>query len=162
MKKLLVLVALIAMSAVAVNAQPRAIGGSFGGRGFEASYQHSLGEKNMLEVEVGLPGLFWKRYGAEVAATYDWIFPFTSWEQKGRWNWYAGVGAAVGGDGYNGFFAGIAGRIGVEYNFWFPLNLSIDYRPVIGGRTNNQSTFGNFYDGGLYGASLSVRYLFNQ
>ena len=49
MKKLLVLVALIAMSAVAVNAQKRAIGARLG-YGADFSYQHNMGEKNMLEL----------------------------------------------------------------------------------------------------------------
>ena len=56
-------------------------------------------------------------------------------------------------------FVGVAGRIGVEYNFWFPMNISLDWRPVIG------PSFGKgtaFYSEGLYlgGIALSVRYLF--
>ena len=57
---------------------------------------------------------------------------------------------------------GVAGRIGVEYNFWFPLQLSFDWRPVIG------PEFGRHYDAGfstrsLYsgGIALGVRYILN-
>ena len=46
-KKLLMIVAVVAMTVVAANAQPRAIGVNLGsGLGF--SYQHGFGEANML------------------------------------------------------------------------------------------------------------------
>lgn len=166
MKKILILVALIAMSVVAVNAQKRAIGGRLG-NGLEFSYQHNLGEKNMLEVDAGLPGF----HGIEAAATYDWIFPISGWQEAGSWNWYAGVGAGAGWSwGYylqsSYAFLGVAGRIGVEYNFDFPLNLSLDWRPIIGpsfgngiGRNGEDITFNRngLYDGGI---ALGIRYQF--
>ncbi|MFY9162022.1 MAG: hypothetical protein WAN96_05980 [Paludibacteraceae bacterium] len=165
MKKLLIaIVAFLAISAVAVNAQPRAIGARLG-YGIDFSYQHSLGERNMVQLEVGLPAFS----GIEAAATYDWIFPITSWTEAGEWNWYAGVGA---GGGYNwahplviGYsitegFVGLAGRIGVEYNFEFPLQLSLDWRPIIGPAFDSGSVYFNF--GSLYAGacSLGVRYRF--
>ena len=159
MKKLLVLVALIAISAVAVNAQKRAIGARLG-YGLEFSYQHNMGEKNMLEVEVGLPAFS----GIEAAATYDWLFPISSWKEAGSWNWYAGVGAGAGyswlwGWGNYGY-VGVAGRIGVEYNFDFPLNLSLDWRPIFGPRFGSGNI--GFYDGGLYYGAIAwgIRYRF--
>ena len=156
MKKLLVLVALVAMSAVAVNAQPRAIGARLG-YGIDFSYQHSLGEKNMVQLEVGLPAFL----GIDAAATYDWIFPITSWKEAGSWNWYAGVGAGVGYSWWSNYVhVGVAGRIGVEYNFDFPLNLSLDWRPVIG--PSFGSGYVGFNSGGLYSGAiaLGVRYRF--
>ena len=159
MKKLLVLVALIAISAVAVNAQKRAIGARLG-YGLEFSYQHNMGEKNMLEVEVGLPAFS----GIEAAATYDWLFPISSWKEAGSWNWYAGVGAGAGyswlwGWGNYGY-VGVAGRIGVEYNFDFPLSLSLDWRPIFGPRFGSGKI--GFYDGGLYYGAIAwgIRYRF--
>ena len=155
MKKLLVLVALIAMSAVAVNAQKRAIGARLG-YGADFSYQHNMGEKNMLEVEVGLPAFL----GISVVATYDWLFPLNGWEEAGSWNWYAGVGAGAGYTWLAGVNVGIAGRLGIEYNFDFPLNVSLDWRPVIG------PTFGSgnvgFYNHGLYYGAIAwgIRYRF--
>ena len=146
MKKCIIACAATLLAVVAVNAQPRAIGGRVAyGVGF--SYQHSVGLENMVSLDVEFPGY---SRGMGAAATYDWIFPISAWTQKGEWNWYAGVGAGLGfsfpgvgkplnlGDGNSwiapsgGFNFGIAGRIGVEYNFWFPLQLSIDWRPVIG------------------------------
>ena len=50
----------------------------------------------------------------------------------------------------------------VEYDFWFPLQLSIDYRPTLGaglvdaGNLGTQAGF--YYD--IFGLSLGVRYKF--
>ncbi len=185
MKKIFVLVALVATYAW-VSAQPRAIGLRLG-YGVEASYQHQTSETNMVSLDLGMFGI----NGLEAACTYDWINPggldFSSvWSEKGEWNWYAGIGGALGGgwpsvkkvDGiretYTSGFAGVAARLGVEYNFWFPLQLSIDYRPVLSmglamhtyhdTNLQNRSTdysYG-FYSGGLYAGAitLGVRYKF--
>lgn len=160
MKKFGLLVLLMAAFAAIAVAQPRAIGGRIG-YGFEVSYQHGLGESNMVNIDLGLPGFG----GVEAAATYDWINPgglTIPWNEQGSWNWYAGVGA---GAGFYGFYApigfvGAAGRIGIEYNFWFPLQLSLDYRPVIGASFSGYGA--GFNDKGLYagGIALGVRYLF--
>lgn len=155
MKKIIVL-AIALFTAAALYAQPRAIGGRLG-YGLELSYQHSLGN-NMLDIDFGLPGFF----GIEAAATYDWIFPINSWEEQGTWNWYAGVGAGGGIYGFKDVigYLGVAGRIGVEYNFWFPMNISLDWRPLVGpGFYNNQVGFNGL---GLFqgGIALSIRYLF--
>ena len=115
----------------------------------------------------------------QAAVTYDWIDPFSAtvpWNEKGEWHWYMGVGAA-GGYGWNAWgdfnaatvggrydwgFIGAAGRIGIEYDFWFPLQLSLDWRPTLGA-----SLFDNLNNGvksGLYwemtGIALGVRYKF--
>ena len=47
MKKFILVLAATVLAAVAVSAQPRAIGARFG-YGIEVSYQHSLGTDNML------------------------------------------------------------------------------------------------------------------
>ena len=142
-----------------INAQPRAIGGRLSW-GAEASYQHGLG-KNMLQIDVGLPGF----YGIQGVVTYDWIFPISSWQKAGSWNWYAGVGGGAGVNGWDKHshvFVGIAGMIGVEYNFKFPLQLSLDYRPLIGPSFSDKKS--HFYTNGvLYGSfGLGVRYNFNN
>lgn len=194
MKKFL-LIAVMAMAGVVyVAAQPRAIGGRLG-YGIEFSYEHGFGNGNMLSVDAGFPGLFTRGIGVEAAVTYDWINPFGAdfssvWSHKGEWNWYMGVGAGGGaywdlvggwhGNEYavrnwdNRYFVGAAGRIGVEYNFWFPLQLSIDWRPIIGpefghnvvrdseGNVTSNDSYVNFCYSGLYmgGVALSVRYKF--
>ena len=160
MKKVL-FVAVLALASVMAYAQPRAIGGRLG-YGAEFSYEHGLGN-NMISLEVGVPFFA----GIEAACTYDWIDPFNApvpWNEKGEWHWYMGVGGALSTNfGFNGAFIGAAGRIGIEYDFWFPLQLSIDFRPSLGA---------SLYDDGaghiahlgwdLYGGALGIgiRYKF--
>ena len=163
MKKIL-LVAVLALASVMAYAQPRAIGGRLG-YGAQFSYQHALGESNMVQLEVGVPG-FW---GIEAACTYDWIDPFNApvpWEEKGEWHWYMGVGGAVAtyGWGFNNGFIGACGRIGIEYDFWFPLQLSIDFRPTLGcvlaGNNSGGVAAGFGYDVYAGGLGLGIRYKF--
>jgi hypothetical protein len=163
MKKYL-FVAILAVISVMAYAQPRAIGGRLG-YGAEFSYEHTMDEKNMISLEVGVPGF----KGLEVACTYDWIDPFNAvvpWNEKGEWHWYMGVGGALQtwGWGFSNLFAGVAGRFGIEYDFWFPLQLSIDFRPTIGalaGRDANGNAFMGFgYDVYASGLGLGIRYKF--
>jgi hypothetical protein len=104
----------------------------------------------------------------EAACTYDWIDPFNApvpWDEKGEWHWYMGVGGAVQWSWLvsNAAFVGAAGRFGIEYDFWFPLQLSLDWRPSIGvGLAGaNGQVQAQYNTGGLYqGISLGVRYKF--
>ena len=199
MKKILV-VAVLAAASVMAYAQPRAIGGRLGA--FDGvSYQHGLGENNMIEVELGLgvggvnswgEKVYSTRYHynysaptLQAAFTYDWIDPFGKkfpWEHKGEWHWYMGVGAAAGygwGGGTMGVsadgshvsygitghnnwgFVGAAGRVGVEYDFWFPLQLSVDYRPVLGlGMMDMETKTQMAFYWEVYDICLGVRYKF--
>jgi hypothetical protein len=141
-------------SVIAVSAQPRAIGAR-GGYGVEASYQHSFGESNMLQLDLGIPFS-----GIQAVGTYNWLSPIGS----GDWNWYAGIGAGVGIYGWgwrsSWLFVGIAGMIGIEYNFNIPLQISLDYRPVIGPYFYDGHVGFNHY-GFWYGAAaFSIRYKF--
>lgn len=124
----------------------------------------------------------WHMYGhnVQLAATYDWIDPFNAtfpWEHRGEWHWYLGVGAA-GGFGWHAYtyvdgvgqtgadenwgFVGAVGRAGVEYDFWFPLQLSLDYRPTLGAGLADGGSLGTqagfYYD--IFGICLGVRYKF--
>ena len=165
MKKYL-LIAVLAVASLAAYAQPRAIGANLGASiGF--SYQHGFGESNMLDIAVYTPlasgrGHLW---GLGAHITYDWIDPFGAkvpWNEKGEWHWYMGVGGAggylfnVGGAGW----VGAAGHFGIEYDFWFPFQLSLDWRPVIGVGILGGGGVG-FNTAGLYeGLTLGVRYKF--
>lgn len=193
MKKLFLAAMLVMASVAMVMAQPRAIGARLG-CGAEFSYEHQLGQ-NMLSVDAGflvgpsdtfIPGV-------EGVVTYDWINPFGTsvpWSKRGEWNWYMGVGAGAGAyfiyentEGPNGevlgrnfnnnIFVGVAGRIGIEYDFWFPLQLSLDWRPLVGpginfytykvgGVTQSSSTNIYYNTAGLVvgGIALGIRYKF--
>lgn len=159
MKKFLLSLVFVLGAAAAVYAQPRAIGANIG-YGASFSYQHNLGAANFLDVNVDVP--FFSGIGATV--TYDWVDPFNApvpWNEKGSWNWYLGVGASGGIYGFNApsGFVGVAGHVGIAYDFWFPLQLSLDYRPNVGVVIAGKATNFNIY--GLYsGISLGVRYRF--
>lgn len=98
--------------------------------------------------------------------TYDWIDPFNApvpWDKRGEWHWYMGVGGSGGfvfptGEIPGTWYAGVAGHIGIEYDFWFPFQLSLDWRPSIGVAGNNGI---GFNIPGLWGGlQLGVRYKF--
>lgn len=146
MKKTIIIVAAIFCFAFAASAQPRAIG-LRGGYGAELSYQHSLGE-NFVEADLG-----WSYHGAWLTGIYDFLIPL----QDG-FNLYAGPGAQLGvyhyvknDEMHSGFDLGLAGQVGVEYNFNIPLQLSLDWRPSF-------TFFDSYFD--YFGLSLGVRYRF--
>lgn len=107
------------------------------GFGGEISYQRGLGANNRLELDLG-----WRNSNyvdaLKLAALYQWV-----WNIDGGFNWYAGAGGGLGSWSYDndfpgngnrddsGAFAFIAGDIGIEYNFDFPLLLSLDFRPEL-------------------------------
>ena len=153
MKKIILVAALVLGFAAAAVAQPRAVG-LRGGYGVEVSYQHTLGQ-NFIEADLGLAGV-----GLNLAGTYNWMLAQPNWTDKGEWGVYAGPGVALGAGGFGdvGYFnVGLAGQVGLEYTFWFPLQLSLDVRPQLGLVTaGGQSAFGLW---GWY-PSLGVRYRF--
>ncbi|WP_458626499.1 hypothetical protein [Winogradskyella sp. PC D3.3] len=130
--------------------------GDSDGFGTEVSYQRALGGNNRLEVDLG-----WRsgnNYdGFKLAGLYQWV-----WDLEGGFNWYAGAGGGLGsysfdkfyvdGKDYNETFVFLAGDVGIEYSFDFPLLLSLDFRPEIGfGDVNNDLDFD---------IALGVRYQF--
>ncbi|MGN1211043.1 MAG: hypothetical protein ACI4TM_05110 [Candidatus Cryptobacteroides sp.] len=159
MKKSIILTIVLALAfTLSAAAQPRSIGVNVG-YGLDISYQHTLGPQNMLDLSVSFPGFV----GVGAQATYDWLNPFNTsipWSHKGEWNWEMGVGAAAGFIFYPGWYAGAAGHVGVSYDFWFPLQLSADWRPVLGA-CGFKDLGAGFYGSGLYGGiTIGVRYLF--
>lgn len=123
-------------------------GGNYGG-GFEANYQHALGDVNRLELGMALNSNNGASYFS-VAGVYQWV-----WELGEGFNWYAGPGAqflAV----KNASAFGVGGQIGVEYNFNVnldtPLLISIDTRPMMNFASGNND-FG-------WAAALGIRYTF--
>ena len=185
------IITLLASISFAAMAQPRAAGLRFGATGLEASYQHSFGWDYFLEGEMGLDfGAGVKApVGFRVDATYNIIWARPAWTDRGTWALYAGPGIALGAVADkvtynindirhsiadNGFMMSFVAQAGVEYTFWFPLQLSLDMRPCFGFHTNSgyemdggpaSVVYGaktSFYDRGLLGfiPTLSVRYRF--
>ncbi|WBU90912.1 hypothetical protein [Cellulophaga omnivescoria] len=135
MKKILSLFSILALTVCSLQAQSiadNAIGlriGDNDGFGGEISYQRHLGENNRLEFDLG-----WRDSNDvdafKLVGLYQWVMPL-----DGNFNWFVGAGAGIGsfdaGDN-DGTFALVAGDIGIEYNFDFPLILSLDMRPELG------------------------------
>jgi len=162
MKKLTIFTLILIASCTIAMAQPRAIGMRLS-HVIGVSYQHSLGEKNMLQIDLEFP-LFTHM---NVSAIYDWLIPLKC--PRGSMNLYAGVGGTVGlgwnlgwqygtmkypdgtkhkirgwaGYGYGwGDYGrgrpvfgifGVTGHFGFEYVFWFPLQLFADWKLTFGG-----------------------------
>lgn len=131
MKKIILIAAIVLGFAAAAVAQPRAIGI----RGGEISYQHSF-DQNFLEIDGGLGFGYGSSGNLNIGATgiYNFMIAQPSWTSRGEWGFYAGPGAGVGlglGDA-NYFNISAAGMVGLEYSFWFPLQLSLDFRQHIG------------------------------
>ena len=131
MKKFFIAAALVLGFAVAASAQPRAIGLRLGW-GAEASYQHTVYNEDFVEVDLGLCTFD----GLNASAVYNLMIAQPAWTDRGDWGFYAGPGLAVGMGGLTTdsayFNLGVAGQVGLEYTFWFPLQLSFDIRPVLG------------------------------
>lgn len=69
----------------------------------------------------------------KLTGLYQWV-----WNIEGGFHWYAGVGASVGSWKWeygpysdSGAIVSVNGNIGVEYNFDFPLQVFVDFRPEI-------------------------------
>lgn len=161
MKKVFLVAVMAIVSVAYAAAQPRAIGGNLG-YGVSFSYQHNLGAANMIDLAVEIPGFA----GIGATCTYDWINPFGTsipWDQRGSWNWAMGVGAGLGMYNFNApcLYIGAVGHVGIAYDFWFPMELSLDYRPNIGVAGIGKNYIPSFNVAGLYtGISLGIRYLF--
>lgn len=138
MKKVF-LTALIVFSAISMQAQEgisqNAIGLRFShndGLGPEISYQRLLNSGNRLELDLGFRQS--KHTDAfKLTGLYQWV-----WNIEGGFHWYAGVGASLGSWKHDhgnhsdsGAIVAIDGNIGVEYNFDFPLQVFVDFRPEI-------------------------------
>jgi len=160
MKKLILLV-MVSLSfgtiAYSQSIAENAIGlrlGDSDGFGAEVSYQRAFGDINRGELDLG-----WRTgtnfSGFKLAGLYQWV-----WQIDGGFNWYAGFGGGLGSYSFeNGnnrdttdTFIFAAGDIGIEYDFDFPLLLSLDFRPEFG--------FGNVVNDFGSDIALGVRYQF--
>ena len=142
MKKIILLIAITFAYINYADAQEiadNAIGlrlGDNDGLGAEVSYQMGLSDTNRLEF-----GLAWRsrnHFSAlKLTGLYQWVFTLDGLGDG--FNWYAGAGGGFGSwkikndyVGDDGTFLFVAGDIGIEYKFDFPLLLSLDFRPELG------------------------------
>ena len=158
MKKSLFIIVVILFPFIAAVAQPRAVGLRYG-YATEASYQHSIDNQSYLQFDAGALGFNFD--GVQAAATFNFIFATPDWTDYGTWEWFAGAGAGLGldwGDYYrnSSFFIGVVGNIGLAYNFEFPLQIAVDFRPIIGPRFHADGI--GLYDRGFLAPAISIRY----
>ncbi|NNE75492.1 MAG: hypothetical protein HKN31_00260 [Pricia sp.] len=168
MKLVKVLTFTLFLAAYSVSAQEisnHALGlrlGDSDGFGAEISYQKQIKRTNRLEFDLG-----WRdsRYynAFKLAGLYQWVLPI-----DGSFHWYYGFGGGLGNVDFEprlnnnqpfepdgGLFVFAAGDVGVEYNFDFPLLLSLDFRPEIG-----IVGYNDFSDNFDFDIALGVRYQF--
>ncbi|MFZ9004062.1 MAG: hypothetical protein ACO20F_03170 [Robiginitalea sp.] len=155
---------LLLFAATAVSAQEisdHSIGlrlGDSDGFGAEISYQKSLARYHRLEANFG-----WRDSrdfdAFKLGGLYQWVHKL-----DGNFNWYYGVGGGLGSvdfdedyvvDDDGGLFIFAAGDLGIEYNFDFPLLLSLDFRPELG--LFGYGGFSNNFD---FDIALGIRYQF--
>ena len=170
MKKYAFLILAIAAMGWQANAQDiskNAIGlriGDSDGFGPEVNYQRALGDNNRLEL-----GLAWhskSHWNAlKLTGIYQWV-----WNIDGGFNWYAGPGVGAGFVSYDRYYdydhdypypvnrksnsdayGFLTGDVGIEYNFKFPLLISLDLRP--------QFNLG-YHDDVTFDVGLGARYQF--
>ena len=137
---------------IAANAQPRALGVRAGATGIEMSYQHTMQQRSFVEAELGSEfGLT----GFKATGTYNFIFARPAWTERGYWGIYTGPGMSLGCL-ENEFLIAFCANAGIEYTFWFPLQLTVDIRPsygVLGGGFHSHGKLGFF-------PSVAARYRF--
>jgi len=145
----------------AQNISDHALGlrlGDSDGFGAEISYQKSIARYNRLELDLGWrDSRNWDAF--KLAGIYQWVRKL-----DGNFNWFYGAGGGLGSvdfdpdfdtDDDGGLFLFGAGDIGIEYNFDFPLLLSLDFRPEIG-----LVGYNGFSDNFDFDIALGIRYQF--
>lgn len=192
MKRISALCFLFIALSFSALAQPKAIGLRTGATDLSVSYQHNVTPQIFLEGNVGID-YYRSMAGFKVEALANYVFLKPSWTSRGDWAIYGGAGLATGyvydislstftyvhpyygtreqvHDSWGkGFMLGIPLQAGISYTFWFPLQLSIDIRPIMGFQVaerihpdSDRRSRTGFYSGGLYGfiPSLTASYTF--
>lgn len=157
MKKFFITVLSVLALTVAAQAQPRALGVNLG-YSTNLSYEHNAGSEDFFEWNLGTMGFD----NLQISGVYNFMIAQPSWTSRGEWGFYAGPGLALGTGFSKGniFMLDFLGQIGLEYTFWFPLQLSIDLCPQFGFYVQKGDV--EYHKDGLFGftPTLSVRYRF--
>ncbi len=129
--------------------------GDSDGFGAEISYQRGLNDTKRLEFDLGWRDA--KIFKAiKLTGLYQWVMPL-----EGNFNWYVGAGGGLGKVDFKNnatddtTFLFATGDIGIEYDFDFPLLLSLDFRPELG--LSGYNDFENNLD---FDIALGIRYQF--
>ncbi len=143
MKKLFFIVAVMFFTSAFINAQE--IGARFGN-----SYAGNIAIDGVFTYDKTMRihgDVSFGDYGIQLDALWDFMYELSGVENL---RWYAGGGvAALFGDL---FLLGVAGEIGAEYRFEFPVSLSFDWRPIF--------TVVEYTDFSIDNFGLNIRYVF--
>jgi len=142
MKKILIIGATIFLIGSTVSAQE--LGVRFGvATGGNVAVDGVFGIGNWSRIHGDLS------FGDGVGIDLLWDFVYKQLGEE-AFNWYAGVGPFVWiGDPFG---LGVAGEVGIEYHFKFPISLSLDWRPSFRIIENTDFDFGGF--------GLNIRFVF--
>lgn len=161
-----ILIAIFASLSVA-NSQPKALG-LRAGMECQLSYEHSmtggrLGAGSLgdfMEVDLGVEFIYGYAVGLNAAAGYNFMIAQPEWTRKGQWGFYAGPAVKAGYLWIGGYLA-VGAQVGLEYNFDFPLQVSLDIRPAVGVAFEGD-TCSIYGAGAILGSipCLSLRYRF--
>jgi hypothetical protein len=92
----------------------------------EVSFLYPLNNSHRIEADLGILPIS-SYNGFFLNGAYQWTWDLSNYLTNG-FSWYVGAGAGIGGF-HKSFGLTLAGQIGLEYNFDFPLQLTLDYRP---------------------------------
>ena len=164
-KKLCFTLALLGVCVLTAQAQEykSALGARFGSPPISISFKQFISDPGAIEVFAGFRTYSGLGYGwFNVGGLYQHHFPITSVEGL---KWYVGGGASayfwnydfdLPGDEDRKLNIGLLGNLGLDYKFaTAPINLSVDWMPLILLNSYYNSGFGAGYGG------LSVRYTLN-
>ena len=143
MKKLFILFAVLMFITTAASAQSELgiRGGDVSGGNVAIDGIISIGSWSRVHADLSFGN------GVGIDLIWDFIYKPLGGE---AFHWYAGVGPYAVID--DPFTLGVAGELGLQYNFQFPMSLSIDWRPTFRIIENT-----NFSAGGF---GLNIRYVF--
>lgn len=155
MKKLLVLAAVVAMSALCastVSAQGWSVGARVGS-GLQAVGQRNFADGNYLEMRLGMDWIDVHGVGADVSLTYNWAVTTMDLTDEGIWFVDLGAGLNVGGSsssamGYTTHYTwvGLQGVAKFGYTFEeIPLSLAFDWSPVFGIGVASWDAYGSYH-----------------
>ena len=134
-----ILIAIFA-SVLVARSQPKALGVRVG-MDCQLSYEHGLNagchgaspvsSGDFIEADLGVEFIYGYAVGLNAAVGYNFMIAQPEWTQKGQWGFYAGPAVKVGYLWVGGYFA-VGAQVGIEYDFDFPLQVSLDIRPAVG------------------------------
>ena len=159
MKRFLLILIAVFASALVASAQPKALGLRVG-MDCQLSYEHAVCMGDFVEADLGVEFIYGYAVGVNAAAAYNFMIAQPQWTKKGQWGFYAGPALKAGYLWVGGYLA-LGAQVGLEYNFDFPLQVSLDLRPALGVAMEGGSC-------SIYGAEailgsipcLSLRYRF--